>query len=158
MNVSLLRLTCVLQFALAGYMAVSSFVYIFNAPGWHSIVSFVAFGLAIYQVSFVLQIIYKNYPDTPLSLTQKATFNWLFMLNFFMLSALFTYNINDGRIVTELVKNKQTGLVGSLFYVMVALHFFVTVFQLLILLGMVKLRRKLNENFERKTTDLDILH
>lgn len=157
MNIALLRFICVLQFGLAGYMAVSSFVYIFNAPGWHSIFSFVAFGLAIYLSSFVLQVIYKNYPDTPLSLSQKSSFNWLFVLNFFMLSVLLTYNINDVKLFAGFF-NSQDYKLTVLFYVLMTVHLVVTGFQVFILLGMVKLRRRLNANFDKKSVDLDILH
>lgn len=157
MNITVLRFICVLQFGLAGYMALSSFVYIFNAPGWHSAFSFTAFCLVIYLCAFVLQVLYKNYPDTPLSMSQKSVFNWIFVLNFFMLSALLTYNINDFKVMFSY--SQQQGVVlGTLFYTLLALHLVITIFQLYILFGMVKLRRKLNENFEKKSSDLDILH
>ncbi|MBX3255807.1 MAG: hypothetical protein KF862_16855 [Chitinophagaceae bacterium] len=152
MNIALLKLVCVLQFALSGYMSLSSFVYIFNSPGWHSIISFIAFCLAVYLVSFVLRVIHKNYPDEPLSLNQKSAFNRLFVCNFFMLSALLTYNINDVQLITG-----SSGASSPLFYASVLLHLFITVFQVYILLGMVKLRRTLNRNFEKKSANADIL-
>lgn len=157
MNMALLRFVCILQFALTGYMAVSSFVYVFDSPGWHSIISFIAFCLAVYQTTFVLQILYKNFPDTPLSLSQKSTFNWLFMLNFFMLSALITYNINDVKTLINAGEYNQQAVITALFYSMMVLHLAITVFQIIILLGMVKARRALNSNFEKRSTDLDIL-
>ncbi|MBX2922969.1 MAG: hypothetical protein KF746_12295 [Chitinophagaceae bacterium] len=156
MNISLLKLICALQFALAGYMTLNSFVYIFNEAGWHSIVSFIAFCFAVYLTSFVWQVIYKNYPDMPLSLSQKTTFNWLFILNFFLLSALLTYNINDVKLVTGL-SGAGTLVLSPLFYASVLLHLLVTIFQVYILLGMVKLRRTLNRNFEKKAVDMEVL-
>ena len=148
MNITSLRFVCVLQFALAGLMAVLSFVYIFNEPGWHSMISFVAFCLAVYLAAFVLQIIYKNYPEVPLSPGQKSTFNWLFVLNFFMLAVLLTYNINDVKSLAGLSDGKSL-VKGSTFYANVVLHLLTTFFQVFILANMVKLRRALNRNYEK---------
>ncbi|MCC6287156.1 MAG: hypothetical protein IT249_04665 [Chitinophagaceae bacterium] len=156
MNISLLRLICIVQFALCGYMAVSSFVYIFDAPGWHSYASFAAFCLAVYLVSFVLQIIYKNHPDLPLSIGQKSAFNRLFILNFFMLSVLLSYNINDVKSISGLTMQEASSA-GPFFYAAVLLHLLTTIFQVYILVSMVRLRRILNRNFEKKSLDLDIL-
>ncbi|MFT3748083.1 MAG: hypothetical protein QM768_07185 [Agriterribacter sp.] len=156
MNIALLRLVCIVQFALCGYMAVSSFVYIFDTPGWHSYMSFAAFCLIIYLVSFILQIIYKNYPDVPLSISQKSCFNWLFILNFFMLSVLLSYNINDIKLTIGFTR-QDIAFTGSIFYAGVLLHMLITIFQVYILVNMVKLRRALNRNFEKKSLDLDIL-
>lgn len=157
MNPSLLRFVCVLQFALCGYMALSSFVYVFNAPGWHSIMSFIAFCAAVYLCVFVLQVIYKNFPDSPLSMAQKSTFNFLFVINFFMLAALITYNINDVQLWIGAQGTTGFSGISPLFYAEGVLHLLITIFQVFILLGMVKLRRMLNSNFEKKTADLDIL-
>lgn len=148
MNITSLRFVCVLQFALAGLMAVLSFVYIFNEPGWHSMISFVAFCLAVYLAAFVLQIIYKNYPEAPLSPGQKSTFNWLFVLNFFMLAVLLTYNINDVKLLAGLSDDKSL-VKGPTFYANVVLHLLTTFFQVFILANMVKLRRALNRNYEK---------
>lgn len=148
MNIASLRFVCILQFAFAGLMALSSFVYIFNAPGVHSVVSFFAFCSAVYLAAFVLQVIYKNYPETPLSPGQKSTFNWLFVLNFFMFAVLITYNINDVKLIAGL--SGDDGLVaGPLFYANVLLHLLTTFFQVFILVNMVKLRRVLNRNYEK---------
>ncbi len=156
MNVSLFRMVCIIQFALCGYMAVNSFVYIFNAPGWHSYVSFGAFSVAVYLASFIIQMLNKNYPDEPLSVKQKSAFNWLFVLNFFMFSLLLSYNINDVKLIIGSTK-QEIALAGPLFYAMVLLHFLITILQVYILVNMVKLRRALNRNFEKKSLDLDIL-
>lgn len=156
MKISRLKLICVLQFALSGYMALSSFVNIFDAPGWHSTISFIAFCLAIYLASFVVQVIYKNYPDTPLSPAQKSAFNWLFMLNFFMFSALLTYNISDIKLMSG-SSGDDASLQTPLFYSGVILHLLVTIFQVYILLGMIKLRRSLIANFEKRSEGVDVL-
>lgn len=156
MNISSLRFVCVLQFAMAGYMVLSSFVNIFDAPGWHSVVSLIAFSLAICLASYVLEVSNKNYPDTPLSTRQRSTFNWLFMLNFLMLSVLLTYNINDFKLITGLAGAEEFKP-GALFYLSVLLHLLISIFQVYILLNMVKLRRILIANFDKKSGDLDVL-
>lgn len=156
MNITLFRMVCIVQFMLAGYMAVASFVFIFETPGLYSVISFIAYCLAVYMVVFLLQVMYKNHPDTPLSISQKALFNRIFILNFLMFSVLLSYNINDVKLILD-ISNKELQMSSNFAYASIALHFCISVFQVYILLYMVKLRRSLNNNFEKKSLDLDIL-
>lgn len=155
MKISLFRLICIVQFILTGYMAVVSFAYIFETPGWYSVIGFVAFCLAVYLVVFLLQVMHKNHPDIPLSIGQKSAFNRLFVLNFLMLSVLLSYNLNDIKLIIVTSTNEWQILPNSR-YAVILLNFFITIFQVYILLRMVKFRRSLNSNFEKKSLDLDI--
>lgn len=155
MNISLFRLICIVQFVLSGYMAVSSFTDIFNAPGLYSVMSFVTFCLVIYLVVFLLQVMHKNHPDIPLSLSQKSAFNRLFLLNFIMLSVLLAANINDVKLI--IASGNTLNILPSFAYALTVLNFLITIFQVYILISMVKFRRSLNKKFEEKSLDLDIL-
>lgn len=155
MKISLFRLVCILQFVLCGYMAVGSFAEIFNRPGWYSTLSFTTFCAAIFLVTFLLQVMHGNYPDTPLSISQKSRFNRLFIINFLLFSVLLAQNINDLKII--IASGRELNIVPSFVYAVTVLNICVTAFQAYIMVSMVKLRRALNKNFDNKELDLDVL-
>lgn len=156
MSISLFRLICIVQFLLTGYMAVVSFTDIFETPGWQSVISFIAFCMAIFLVAFLLQVMHKNHPDEPLSVSQKSRFNWLFIFNFLLLAVLLSFNINDVKI-TARASGNTFNILSTFFYINVILNLLISIFQVYILVNMVKLRRSLNANFEKKVSDMDIL-
>ena len=156
MSISLFRLICLVQFVLTGYMAVVGFADIFETPGWQSVISFTAFCAAIFLAAFLLQVMHKNHPDEPLSISQKSRFNWLFIFNFLMLAVLLSFNINDVKITARAFGN-AFNILSTFFYINVLLNLLITIFQVYILVNMVKLRRSLNVNFEKKVSDMDIL-
>ncbi|MBX3239375.1 MAG: hypothetical protein KIT80_18990 [Chitinophagaceae bacterium] len=156
MNIAILRFICVLQFILAAFMVAISFVDIFEYRGWYSMISFGAFALIIWWTTFILQLIQKNYPDEPVAGAQKATFNWLYLINFFILPFILGRIINN---VTTLyhIRQEQSGVVSFYFYGVTAACLTIAIFQAIMLYGAFKLRRKLNDNFARKIDNMDLM-
>ncbi len=156
MNIAILRFICVLQFILAGCMALLSFVDIFEYRGWYGIIRFAAFGFVIWWTVFILQLIQTNYPDEPVAGGRKVTFNWLYLINFFVLPVILGRVISNVTVLYDIQKN-YAGAISAYFYGVTAVCVSMAIFQVMILYGTFTLRRKLNDNFARKIENMDLM-
>lgn len=156
MNISILRFICVLQFILAGCMILLSFVDIFEYRGWYGILRFAALGFVIWWAVFVLQLIQTNYPDEPIAGGRKTAFNWLYLVNFFVLPVILGRVISNVTILYDIQKN-YSGRISAYFYGITAIYLCMAILQVMILYGAFTLRRKLNENFARKIDNMDLM-
>lgn len=118
--------------------------------------------VALYVFIFLLtvlaiNIVNNNYPDTPVSGSQKSNFNRLFMINFLFLVFLFGIifaEINMIRRVAEYLYLDLLDLPPRV-YTWFLVHCGMLLFQLYILYGLYELRRELYLNFNRREFDFE---
>ncbi len=156
MKIAILRFIGVLQFMLAGCMALVSFAEFFEYSHWYSMLLFIAFCFVIWWSVFILQLIQTNYPDEPVAGGRKTVFNWLYLVNFFVLPLLIGRVISNVSVLYDL-RQHYPGMISPYFYFVTMVCICMAIVQLLILYGTFVLRRKLNDNFARKIDNLDIM-
>jgi hypothetical protein len=152
----LFRLVCVLQILLVvgigGYsfimifLSVSRFYYFFNA---------IAFVIMMLLANLGLSVLTNNYPDVPIVDAQKSRFNWLFLLNFLLISFSSAHIVAEYRTLNEIsVFSEITRLPIKLFGPLI-LYLFIFVFHLIILYGLFFLRREIYANYLRKEFEFE---
>lgn len=94
----LFRVVCIFQFLLVALQLLNAGFYVFAGqyPGYY-LYKTVCFGLILAFMSQTLSILNYNYPDLPLGLRQKRSFNMLFLLNVLMIAFLFAQLISQWR-------------------------------------------------------------
>ncbi|MBX3254177.1 MAG: hypothetical protein KF862_08565 [Chitinophagaceae bacterium] len=154
---TILRIACLAQIAFAGFLCVRFTVYLFSEAEVSTYVQLVSFIMAVWLAIFTMQLLHKNYPDIPVARRQKTVFNWLFIINFFLLSFHFAYIIGDIRALVRFsdelkipVRKFPPGMfMSAILYGIVAL------LQVIILYGLFRLRRTLYYNFCRELSDIE---
>lgn len=137
------RVGCILQLiAIAGEMMFSlGFLFTGHFPlnDIFSLIVHISIFLFVYMG---LSIINYNYPDTPLTATQKKYFNWLFIINFLSIIFLFATLVSNWRFLKSTLKDTPAnpGTWLSLGWT-VWYSLFVFLFHLVFLFGMYRLRR-----------------
>lgn len=144
----LFRVGCILQLiAVAGEMMFSLgslFTGKFPVSDSISILVHIAMFLFVYMA---LSIINYNYPDTPLSATQKKYFNWLFIINFLSIVFLFGNLVSNWRFINDILKDTKVGIGTWLsFGWTVWYSLLVFLFHVVFLFGMYRLRRIIFNN------------
>ena len=142
------RIVCILQLLITAFLASISLINLFQFWSFYYFFSAFAFSLVLSLAVLGINILNNNYPDTPITGTQKKGFNWLYLLNFLLLAYLF------GLIFSELgaLKNLKDLVRKSFFqlpikfYFAVIINSIVLIFQLIILYGLYVLRRFLYQN------------
>ena len=157
-NWKLFRIICFLQLLLTAFYAVTSFISLFQySNSFYYFFQAVAFGLMFWLAVIGLSLLNNNYPDKPVTGTEKTIFNWLFILNFILLAFLFGLffaeisRLND---IRKLFNNRVLRL-SFAFFLPVLLSFITLLFQLLILYGLYNLRRLLYFNFTGKEFEFE---
>lgn len=112
-----------------------------------------AIGLAV----FTIRVLQQNYPDIPVAGVQKTFFNWLFLLNFLMLSFHFASVISDVRSLLRISRQLNLPLKKFPIGMFVSLFFYgvVAILQILLLYGLFRLRRTLYKNFCKELHELE---
>lgn len=151
----LFRVGCLLQLiAVAGEMMFSLgslFTGKFPVSDSISLLVHIAIFLFVYMA---LSIINYNYPDTPLSATQKKYFNWLFIINFLSIVFLFGNLVSNWRFIYGMLKDTNASIstwLGIGWTVWYSLLVFL--FHIVFLFGMYRLRRIIFTNALKKWED-----
>lgn len=143
----LFRVLCIIQLIMVVYSLVLNAVQLFSSSSaWRE-----GIGIASYSLIFVflcqgLSILSDNYPDTPLTLSQKRRFNLLFLFNFLLIAFLFSKVVNVRGVFSLMGMASFNGslLVNLLFVLLQTV--FVFIFHLLFLFGMYRLRQIIHQN------------
>ncbi len=148
----LFRVVCILQMILVSLELILSVGGLLSPKFFF----FSLFSTLIYSVIFIflyqgLSLINYNYPNTPLSPSQKKSFNWLYLLNFLLIAFLFGQIVNEWRttipIWQVLDEANEVSLSDYLIYgysFLIAILLFI--FHIIFLGGMYNLRRLIYQN------------
>ncbi len=145
----LYRLICLLQMLATTFFTFTSLISLFNTGRLYYFWETIFFVLMAALSIFALNLVNTNYPDKPVAGKQKNVFNWLFLINFFLLAFLFGLFFAEYRSL-GLLRSITGGSLFSVpfrFLVPLLINSVVLIFQLLILYGLFNLRRELYSNF-----------
>jgi hypothetical protein len=142
------RLLCIFQLVVLLYPLVMEISSLFDGKNTlRELINIVCYGTVFLYVCLGLSILSENYPDTPLSTTQKRRFNILFLLNFVLIAFLFSKVVNAWWIVPFLFDSRYSWkAIPSVFILVISLYLFTFVFHLVFLYGMFRLRQQIHKN------------
>ncbi len=143
---------CILQMVMVMFLLVISVSGIFYGgnEGWRIFESG-CYALVMVFLYKGFSILNDNYPDIPLAVKQKRTFNILFLLNFLLISFLFAKLVVQARYIANLPEDAQFDARGHML-VLLPLIIAALIFALhvVFLAGMYQLRRIIHENNVKK--------
>jgi hypothetical protein len=151
------RLICALQILLTLSESGISTIWMFisNNPGYYFI-NAVAYIIMLLLAVLGLNIINNNYPDDPIVDVQKSRFNWLFILNFLLLSFSSGHLIAQYRALSRIYF--FTGSLKNLPYsdlLAFFMYLFNFIFQIIILYGLFYLRKLIYSNYLQKEFEFE---
>jgi hypothetical protein len=153
----LFRIVCILQMLIASAFTIMGVIHFFKYPGFSSFIAVILYLVIFLQTVLAVNIINNNYPNVPVTGTQKTNFNRLYLLNFLFLVFLFGMIFAEYRELNQVsvVINKPLfELPVEMFYSIIS-DIVVLVFQFIILYGLYELRRELYFNFMKKQFDFE---
>ena len=118
-----------------------------RAPLVYPITEVVVYAIMFYFVYMGLSLLNDNYPDTPLTTRQRRHFNWLFLINFLLITYLFAQVIAEARRVFPWILEIEAGT-GTYIRTLTVLviNIFVFLLHVVFLGGMFQLRRVIYQN------------
>jgi hypothetical protein len=151
------RVVCVLQMILAALILFSTLVDFFRYASFGDVFKLLLFLLIMLLSIFAVNTLNNNYPETPITGSQKKNFNRLFLLNFLFLAVLFGLLFAEYRLVSGLATlfNKPILELPFKFHLMLLGYLTSLIFQFVILYGLYELRRILYMNFRKKKFDFE---
>jgi len=132
------------------------YVLFLNPSGWLLHLFEVAMFISIIFFTFLASsILNNNYPDQPVMDRQKRQFNQQYILNFFALAFLIAFLITEIRQLIYIL-NLGFNFQSSFWLLFIPSFYFLVLVinQILILVGMVKLRRELLRNFYEQASHI----
>jgi hypothetical protein len=147
----LFRIICFLQFLITAFSSISSLISFFREERFYFFMECIFFLLMSWISIFAISLVGTNYPDRPVAGKQKTTFNWLFLINFFLVAflfGLFFFELKQARLVASILGTNLFSLPFS-FQIPVIVSFVMVLFHLIVLYGLFGLRRLLYANFNR---------
>lgn len=143
--------------AISALILFSALFDFFRSPSLGEVFKLLLFLLTIMLSIMAVNTLNNNYPDTPVTGSQKRNFNRLFLLNFIFLAVLFGLIIGEYRQVSEIAQlfNKHILQLRFAYYVMLLGYVAVLIFQFVILYGLYDLRRILYINFRKKKFEFE---
>jgi hypothetical protein len=130
------------------YSLVMHGIRLFNGNNfWGDLIGVISYTLVFLFLCQALSILSENYPDTPLTVSQKRRFNLLFLINFILIAFLFAKTVNVWRIIPFI--NMASIMRSNLFFNLLFFIFqsiVVFIFHLLFLYGMYRLRQLIYQN------------
>ena len=151
------RIICLLQMLATTLYTFSNLTNLFNKGQFQYFLEAIAFGLLGALSVFALSVLNSNYPDKPISGSQKTTFNWLYLLNFLLLAflfGLFFSSINSLQETATLVGRGIFSLPISE-WVPTLIWTGILLFHFIILYGLYILRRLLFMNHHLQQQDFE---
>jgi len=153
----LFRIVCFLQMLITCYLGFIALTNFIRLGRFYYALETVCFILIASLAILALTLLNTNYPDKPVMGRQKSVFNWLFLINFLLLSFLFGLFFSEYRILNE---SRQFGgrvvislPFNTLLPLLTALA--ILIFQLIILFGLYNLRRELYFNYRRREFEFE---
>ena len=142
----------VLQLIFVTFKAFTAFAGLFFEGGvFYSILDILTYGLMLAFVTLGFSVVNYNFPETPLSVSRKRWFNYLFLLNFLLVAVLFAKTINEWTIVRMFDAREFVRVSGTskIYYYFLLLHnTLIFVLHLYFLFSMYKLRKEIYSNSE----------
>lgn len=139
---------CILQLIMVLYSLVMHAIRLFNSNNtWGDLIGVISYALVFLFLCQGLSILNDNYPDTPLTVSQKRRFNLLFLINFILIAFLFAKTVNMWRIIPFI--NMASIMRSNLFFNLLFFIFqsiVVFIFHLIYLYGMYRLRQLIYQN------------
>ena len=139
---------CILQLVIVLYCLVSGSIRLFvGSNTWGGLIGVVSYALVFLFLCQGLSILNDNYPDTPLTLSQKRRFNLLFLVNFILIAFLFAKVVGVWQLfpLINMTTIMRSNILFSLVF-LVLQTVFVFIFHLLFLFGMYRLRQQIYQN------------
>lgn len=142
----LFRVLCIIQLVVVAYSVMLHAVRLFGGSPWRELINLTSYSLIFVFLCQGLSILSDNYPDTPLTLSQKRRFNLLFLLNFLLIAFLFSKVVNASWVLPFIRMGSFSGslLFNLLFLLLQTVCVFI--FHLLFLFGMYRLRQLIYQN------------
>jgi hypothetical protein len=148
------RIMCVLQVLIAGLCAGYSFFYMLFLPTLFNVLDAFCFTAVGLFAALGISLINRNYPDIPPEGAQKRYFNWLYLINFFLIAYLAAHVYSEKTAVAVAFLYAANGL-GILWLILpVIMYFMMFLLQIYILFRMFRLRRELYANYIRVIDNL----
>ena len=153
----LFRALCIVQMIAAAGNLLERLFSFFQYPSWGAVISLLVYTAILLLSILAINLLNNNYPDEPVEGTQKRSFNRLFLVNFLLLACLFGFIISEYRSlqkIAALVRLDLFALPPGVF-VMLAVHVFVLILQLILLYGLYQLRVELYTNFTKRKFEFE---
>ena len=143
----------VLQLIFVTFKAFTAFAGLFYEGGlFYSILDIITYDLMLAFVTLGFSVVNYNFPETPLSVSRKRWFNYLFLLNFLLVAVLFAKTINEWQLVALLLPGEfvSSRVVGSkAYFVFLLIHnTLIFLLHLYFLYSMYRLRKEIYSNSE----------
>jgi len=139
---------CILQLVIVLYSLVMHGIRLFNGKNiLGDLIGVVSYALVFLFLCQALSILSENYPDTPLTVSQKRRFNLLFLVNFILIAFLFAKTVYVWQIIPLINLTSITRgniFFNLLFYIFQSIVVFI--FHLIFLYGMYRLRQLIYQN------------
>ena len=153
----LFRVICILQILLTLSESGISTIWIFIStnPAYYFL-NAAAFIIMLMLANLGLNIINSNYPDDPIVDAQKSRFNWLFLLNFLLLSFASGHLIAQYHVVYRLYL--FNGSFRNLPYsdlLTFLMYLFIFIFHIIILYGLFFLRMLIYNNYLQREFEFE---
>jgi hypothetical protein len=137
--------------------AIMTLIYVVSYGIWLGIVVILSFILIFLLCVLAINLLNNNYPNIPVTGSQKTSFNRLFLANFLFLVVLFCMLFIEYRAANAIIR-----ITGKPF-LQLPFEFFVNllgiivtiVFQFIILYGLYSLRWELYSNFMKKQFEFE---
>jgi len=142
------RVVCIVQLILVAFQLVMSIGGLFYKKNFfYQVIEITCYIFIFWFLYLGLTLLNDNYPDVPLSKSQKRKFNWLFLLNFLLIAFLFAQVVSEWKLLKPIIDNEEAGIVIYLkmdpFLLIFAIVFML---HLIFLAGMFQLRSVIYEN------------
>src|SRR5258706_12640719 len=156
----LFRFVCILQMLIASVFTIMGLTRLFGDPVFTAIISVILYLAIFLQTVLAINILNNNYPNVPVTGTQKTNFNRLFLLNFLFLVFVFGLIFAEYRELNEVsvIINRPLFKLPFEIFISIVSDLVVLIFQLIILYGLYVLRRELYMNFMKKEFDFERDH
>jgi|GEM_PF-7008841 len=141
----------ILQLIFVTFKTFTGFAALFFAEKlFYPILDILTYGLMLAFVTLGFTVVNYNFPETPLSISRKRWFNYLFLLNFLLIAVLFAKAISDWGWVNVITEREFVNLGTSKIYYYFLLFHSTLIFllHLYFLYSMYRLRKEIYSNSE----------
>jgi hypothetical protein len=151
------RIICILQLVIAVFILFNSAIRVVFDLSFTDIAECILFLLIMLLAIFAINLVNNNYPDTPVTGTQKKNFNRLFLANFIFLAFLFGFIIAEFKSLQDYADgiNRSVSDLDFEFFTMLTAYLVTLIFQFVILYGLFVLRRLLYLNFTKQKFEFE---
>lgn len=148
---------CIAQIIMTAYYSIKSLVSLFKFKDIFFLFQSVIFVLITWLSVLTINILNNNYPDKPIVAEQKRTFNWLFILNFLLISFLFSLVFDEyrgQRLMADMFKRSVYSMPLNSF-IPLFVNITMLIFEFIILYSLYSLRKLIYRNFMNKQFEFE---